>query len=297
MLIILNTAMLSPYSSIKTIEDVASIMEKDVTFLGSVVDNVLFVAKRTVDPFPEDYVLFDRNDATVAGLYVKQIKFWEDFYDAYKSKKTHLCVLLSRVLYEAFIKMKYLIKYGEDAQKCYRLYSFKNRYVFYKEAKEYPQNGYTYVRNRKFLLDLKNEGFTVEDLDSSRKSFGGKNMRQLIEEIDDGRLYTSLYAMMSDSIHSDWGEIRQMYLRWSEEEEVYCLKEEEEIHERLLIPLLQIIIESSESYIQWTSHIHVLYDKVSSLLDLLQEMRRVTTLIGNYIMAIYMKKPDEFMVK
>lgn len=122
-------------------------------------------------------------------------------------------------------------------------------------------------------------------------------MRQLIEEIDDGRLYTSLYAMMSDSIHSDWGEIRQMYLRWSEEEEVYCLKEEEEIHERLLIPLLQIIIESSESYIQWTSHIHVLYDKVSSLLDLLQEMRRVTTLIGNYIMAIYMKKPDEFMVK
>lgn len=37
-------------------------------------------------------------------------------------------------------------------------------------------------------------------------------MRQLIEEIDGEGLYNSLYAIMSDSIHSDWGETRQVYL-------------------------------------------------------------------------------------
>lgn len=107
--------------------------------------------------------------------------------------------------------MSYLIIHGEKAQKEYRLYSFKDRYRFFKSSKD-KENGYFDVRNKKFLEDLKSEGFKLEDLESAQKSFGGKNMRQLIEEIDGEGLYNSLYAIMSDSIHSDWGETRQVYL-------------------------------------------------------------------------------------
>ena len=40
---------------------------------------------------------------------------------------------------------------------------------------------------------------------------------QKIEEIEGEGLYNSLYAIMSDSIHSDWGETRQLYLKKQEE--------------------------------------------------------------------------------
>ena len=42
---------------------------------------------------------------------------------------------------------------------------------------------------------------------------------QKIEEIEGEGLYNSLYAIISDSIHSDWGETRQLYLKKQEEKD------------------------------------------------------------------------------
>ena len=265
-------------------------MDNEETLLYPLVDNTIFALDKIIDPY-EDYIpSFGNNEATIAGLFIKQVKLFKDLYNAYKLGNTHLYLILYRIIYEAFIKMKYLIEHGAEAQKTYRLYSFKDRYNFYKETKD-KKDGYFQVRNKKFLLDLEAEGFTLKDLENPPKSFGGKSMRLLIEEIDGKGLYNSLYAMMSDTIHSDWGEIRQMYLQMNEEENMYCLKFEEEIHGRMFVPMVQIIIDAAESYTKWAKH-----NEVSvALQPLLQEMNRMSSLLGKYYLYIYKTCPQKYM--
>ncbi len=282
--------MVTPFSKFKNIEDIAPLMDKDDKLLYPLVDNTIFVLNKIIDPY-EDYVtLFGNNDATIAGLFIKQVKLFKDLYNTYKSGDTHLYLILYRIIYEAFIKMKYLIEHGAEAQKDYRLYSFKDRYNFYKETKD-KKDGYFQVRNNKFLLDLEAEGFTLKDLENLKKSFGGKSMRLLIEEIDGKGLYNSLYAMMSDTIHSDWGEIRQMYLQKNEAENMYCLKFEDEIHGRIFVPMAQIIIDAAESYTKWTKHNEV----IVALQPLLLEMKRMFSLLGEYYQYIYKTCPQKYM--
>ena len=282
--------MVTPFSKFRNIEDIAPLMDKDEKLLYPLVDNTIFVLNKIIDPYEDQVILLGNNDATVVGLFIKQFKLFKDLYNAYKSGNTHLCMILNRIIYEAFIKMKYLIAHGIEAQKDYRLYSFKNRYNFYKETKD-KKDGYSLVRNKKFLLDLEEEGFTLDDLKNLKRSFGGKNMSQLIEEIDGKGLYNSLYAMMSDTIHSDWGETRQMYLQKNEDNMYFPKYEKEEIHGRILVPVVQIIISSTESFIKWRK-----YNECNGFFQpLLLEMKRMFYLLGEYYMHIYMTTPQKYM--
>ncbi len=282
--------MVTPFSKFRNIEDIAPLMDKDEKLLYPLVDNTIFVLNKIIDPYEDQVILLGNNDATVVGLFIKQFKLFKDLYNAYKSGNTHLCMILNRIIYEAFIKMKYLIAHGIEAQKDYRLYSFKNRYNFYKETKD-KKDGYSLVRNKKFLLDLEEEGFTLDDLKNLKRSFGGKNMSQLIEEIDGKGLYNSLYAMMSDTIHSDWGETRQMYLQKNEDNMYFPKYEKEEIHGRILVPVVQIIISSTESFIKWRK-----YNEYNGFFQpLLLEMKRMFYLLGEYYMHIYMTTPQKYM--
>lgn len=282
--------MVTPFSKFRNIEDIAPLMDKDEKLLYPLVDNTIFVLNKIIDPYEDQVILLGNNDATVVGLFIKQFKLFKDLYNAYKSGNTHLCMILNRIIYEAFIKMKYLIAHGIEAQKDYRLYSFKNRYNFYKETKD-KKDGYSLVRNKKFLLDLEEEGFTLDDLKNLKRSFGGKNMSQLIEEIDGKGLYNSLYAMMSDKIHSDWGETRQMYLQKNEDNMYFPKYEKEEIHGRILVPVVQIIISSTESFIKWRK-----YNEYNGFFQpLLLEMKRMFYLLGEYYMHIYMTTPQKYM--
>lgn len=122
--------MVTPFSKFQKIEDIEPLMDKEEQqLLYPLVDNTIMILHKIIAPFEKD-VAFDKNEATIVGLLIKQAKLLSDFYNAYKTGNIHLCLLLSRVLYEAYIKMSYLIIHGEEAQKEYRLYSFKDRYRF-----------------------------------------------------------------------------------------------------------------------------------------------------------------------
>lgn len=288
--------MFSPFTKFQRIEDIKPCIDDDPKLIYPICNNILFAARKCIDPFKEDCCVYDKNKATVVGFYLKQIRLFEEFFDSYKSGKMYLCVLYQRVIYEAYLKMRYLIKYGEEAQRVYRLYSYKDRKSFY--DKYSSEDGYYKVRNEKFIIDLSDDGFSLEESSQKCKAFGGKNVRQIVEELEDDSLYSSLYGIASDSIHSDWGELRQIYLSKLEDGRYITNTEKEtKIHFRYLIPMAILIIDSSKYYIEWNQKMD---DNLKIMLGnsyLLDEMKRVCNLIMESVLIDYQNIPKKYMLE
>lgn len=283
--------MVTPFSKYQNIEDIKPDLESEEVVVYPICENILFVARKSLDPFEDDIIAYDKNLATIVGLFHKQMQLFSEFYTSYKDGKFHICLILQRVIYEAFIKMQYLIKYGEDTQEEYRLYSYKARKKFYDEQKD-SNNGYVDVRNGKFLQDLTDDGFELSNLTRPHKSFGGKNVEQLIDEFEDKALYSSLYGMASDSIHSDWGEIRQIYLNKTPDKKyAVMIGDMPSGHYRSLIPVAVMLIDSCKHYVNWEQG----YEPNKVFIPLLDELRRVCELIMASVFTDYHDNPNKFM--
>lgn len=291
--------MITPYSNIKTKEDIIEQLETSKEFVYSICDNVIYIMKSCIDVDEENYLVLDANKATVLGLFNKQYRLFRHFIECYKSDKIEICVILQRIIYEAFLKMRYLIKNGEIAQKQYRVYSYRNRWEVYEHTNNTEiAHGYFNVRNSKFLLDLENEGLAIDDIKKSNKPF--PNMDKLIAELEvnkeqkgDNVFYKSLYGIPSDSIHSDWGEIRQLYLEKAASNEYFVdIDKVNDGHYRHLMPFTDILIESTMSYIEWSKPYG--YD-LSAFKSLLSEFRRIIALIMECVFDEYNSENSKYM--
>lgn len=289
--------MITPYSHIHTSEDLQAILAKDDEFISSIADNTVFVMKHLLDVDEKKIVEYDANSATIVGLFMKQYRLFKHFVSFSKTNDFELCVILCRIIYEAYIKMLYLIKYGESAQKEYRLLSYKDRYQFYKDYKN-EEHGYFNVRNKKFLEDLSGDGLTIEELqsaiDTKKKAFGGKKFRQLLAEFEDERLYSSLYGIGSDPIHSDWGEIRNLFVRNIPNTSTYIADVDYSVNvaDRYTISFCLIMISSTIKYAEWAKDI---IPCVSTYKGLLEEFERISNLYSELVMKEYNKPNSKYM--
>ena len=292
--------MITPYSKFKTKEDIIEQLETNKEFVYSICDNVIYIMKSCIDVDEENYLVLDANKATVLGLFNKQYRLFRHFVECYKSDKIEICVILQRIIYEAFLKMRYLIKNGEIAQKQYREYSYRNRLSFYEQTHNSEDcQGYFDVRNEKFLLDLENEGLAIDDIKKSNKPF--PNMDKLIAELEvnkeqkgDNVFYKSLYGIPSDSIHSDWGEIRQLYLEKGPAPNKYFVDigKVNKGHYRYLASFTDILIKSTLNYIGWLESYGYALD---TLKPILLELERMVILIMEYVFDEYNAENSKYM--
>lgn len=287
--------MITPFQRFKTIDDIRPYLDDDNSIIYPICDNVMFVANKCVDPFNDDCIVYDKDQATILGLYHKQVMLYLDYIQAYKENKLHLIFLYQRIIYEAYIKMRYLMKYGADAQNSYRLYSYKNRKDFF-DSHSSEDSGYFKVRNDKFLLDLAEDDFNLEDFKNMNKSFGGKNFKQLVAEFSEEDFYSSIYGIGSDSIHSDWGEIRQVYVHKTIDNKYTTYNtNKQNVHFRILIPIADLIIDSSIHFINWNQNIDSSLNIMLPYKDILIEMKRMCRLIMTVVFEDYQKNPDKYM--
>ena len=286
--------MISPFDIFQKPEDVKPYIDENEKLILPICDNIVFALGKSLDPLEEDFVSYDRNQATVLGIFVKQYQLFQSFVRASRDCDMSATIIFQRIIYEAYIKMQYLIKYGEDAQKEYRLCSYKNRYKFYQSNIEAP-NDIARIAIEKFKADINNEEFSIEDIANAKKkrAFGGKNISQLVEEFDQKEIYTSVYGYLSDSIHTDWGETRQLYLQETEEASfVYDPQKETKIPARQLVEQAQLLLESSFELIKWLESVEMKSGVIGIMESLLKEFQRVLSLIIVNILEDY--KTDKF---
>ena len=189
--------------------------------------------------------------------------------------------------------MRYLIREGKSAQRDYRLKSYKNRYKMYEKYNR-KGNGVTDVFLYKFLEDIKVEGFTIQDFEAikSWKAFGGKSFENLMKEFESAELYLPSYALVSDSIHSDWGDIRQLHLQ--ELDGKFAVKiEPEKYHGRVILSCVYLHLQALENFLQW--YRTDFGAEIIHAEDLVAELIRVIGILNSYFIGIYENKPDVFV--
>lgn len=225
--------MISPFDIFQKPEDVKPYIDENEKLILPICDNIVFALGKSLDPLEEDFVSYDRNQATVLGIFVKQYQLFQSFVRASRDCDMSATIIFQRIIYEAYIKMQYLIKYGEDAQKEYRLCSYKNRYKFYQSNIEAP-NDIARIAIEKFKADINNEEFSIEDIANAKnkKAFGGKSNLKLVEELTKKR-----------HIHRSMVIYQMLYIQIGE-------KQDNSIYKKLRMPRLSIILRNESKFLQ-----------------------------------------------
>ena len=291
--------MLTPYTSITTKQDVIPLLN-DNNFVLSLCDNLTFLIRKSICPNDENYICCSREQAPILGLYVKIYKFWRECLDVYKRGEFGVYIVYERILYEAFIKMVYLIVNGKEALDDFRLTSYKNRINAYNKTEKHV-DGVNLVRNTKLLDDLKADGFTIEDL----KIIQPKNFKKILDLVvqtytreEKDLIYTLGYGLSSDAIHSDWGELRQIHLSdIGDDMMIPNIGERVYNHYRVILPIADIISMAIQAFVPYINETKAVVFADNALVSMAEDIQRVLRLIFEHIKDEYEYTPDAFMTK
>lgn len=286
--------MITPFAQFRTKEDVSTLLDDDNKLVLPICHNLILLFNKMLDPDKESYFLVEKEDAPILGLFHKQFRYFKYFVDAYESKNVDICVLLTRIIYEAYVKMRYLIDHPNDISE-YRALAFKPHVNILNNENlaNFPQSS---VLKKKFEDAMLAEGFSEDDIISARKYPGGKNFRQMQELYEPG-MYNPVYSMTSDSIHSGWNEIRQLYLRYDDTRKQYFVDVDfsQVLHYRQLICMADILIQASLEYFNWIDNKYKGY--IPNLTAIIKEHHRVCRLIYEVIMDTYQNNQEEYYYK
>lgn len=81
--------MISPFSKFQKVDDIQPCLESEDRVVYPICDNIIFTAKKCLDPLEDGYIAFDKNQATIVGLFHKQVLLFSELYAHYKEGKMH----------------------------------------------------------------------------------------------------------------------------------------------------------------------------------------------------------------
>lgn len=235
--------------NIKTSADVQRELARNKNFVPALSQCILFVSKKLLDPYGEKSICFPPNKAVIVGTFHKIHYLFSEMLLAYKENKAGSFFIFQRIMYESYLKMRYLIDATDAGLKEYRKASHRVNKKIYED--ERLKNDVANVINRKFLAALEDDGFTLEDLNV--KTTEQIKVKDLVAKYEHAALYGPLYGMSSGSIHSDWHEIRQIYLTLNAEDKTYCVQVGEffPLQYRILNAINLLMLDAIKHYLFW----------------------------------------------
>lgn len=105
--------MITPYSIFQNKEDIIPLLDDDSKLVYPICENILFLSNKMLNPDSDNFLAFEQDEAPITGLYHKQTRLFEQYLKAYKENNPEICFILNRILYEAYIKMLYLINHPQ----------------------------------------------------------------------------------------------------------------------------------------------------------------------------------------
>lgn len=294
----------SLYLSIQKEKEASRFFSKDEVIV-SLCKDLGTLMLESICPNNDSYIAVSRERAPILGLYVKIYKFWVECAETYKKGKMDICIAYARIFYEAYMKMMYLMIKADDSLRRFVVMSYKSRYeLFAKTDKE--SSALDIVRNMKLLDAMELDGVSIDEIKGAKgKTIHKQNFEQISSEVEEKLfskeerrlLYVSLYALSSDVIHSDWGELRQFHLNLCEDGLMYPnIEEKSHKHYRAILPMASMVAKSIQAFITYVNEDKQIIPNGDILINMAMEIERVILLGIKNLVDEYEQNPDKFLI-
>lgn len=256
--------------SLENINIFAATFYKDVAEIYDCITRV-----RNIELNPSGYSL---NDAPIIGLLIKVWKLLKEIVSYYEKNNAEIISILERPLVESAITASYLIQSGPKVVEDYRKISYKDRLRILREFNKgdvffESKAGKRLIKSIQEKLELESfDENSFEDQKKNRWKLQGKNFFEIFKEVEDEKLYTTTFGMMSESIHSSWNDS----LDW-------CLYRNEDntfepfpfYHQADIRYLTTTLIFCNRPYKLWLNHIGVTDKYLTDILHWVENMNSI----------------------
>jgi hypothetical protein len=187
-----------------SINELATTFYKDVAEIYDCLTRIKHIERN-----PSGYSL---NDAPIMGLLVKVWKLMKEIVSYYEAENAEIISIMERPLIESAVTASYLLKSDASVIEDYRKISYKDRLRILRECDE--GNPFFETKAGKRLYKAVTEKLEIEGFDKNsfsvqkknRWKLQGKSFFDIFKEVEDPKLYTYTFGIMSESIHASWND-------------------------------------------------------------------------------------------
>lgn len=182
----------------------SSVFFKDVVNIYDCLTRV-----KNVERNPSGYSL---DDAPIIGLLVKVWKLLKEIVAYYEAGNAEIISVLERPLVESAVTASFLLKSDSSVIEDYRKISYKDRLRILRDLK----SGSAFFESKagkRLLVSVEEkmllEGFDENSFEVQKRNhwkLQGKNFFEIFKEVEDEKMYTHTFGMMSESIHASWND-------------------------------------------------------------------------------------------
>jgi hypothetical protein len=234
---------------------------------------------------------FNLHDAVIVGHLVRIFKLYNELVYFVSEKKGEISSIFSRLVFETYATMKYLILNGKPSIDSFIKSSFKATIGNYKYIKEKEAERPLSNIEKRILIKIENRLNKVNlssanMLNNKQWKIDNKSFREIItflkendHDVEWDKAYTFVYGSQSAFIHGTWYDIQINHLE--EAGNGYLPKYSyDPVDPRYILPVSLIPIQASIDFLLWRKAdpdkflINVL-NKMSKLLLYLNEMDEI----------------------
>jgi hypothetical protein len=254
--------------------------------------SVLTIGTLTEDEFENAKEGFDLSKAVIIGHLVRIYKLYDQLSFFVANNKGEISSIFSRLLFETFVSLKYLIIKGESSINNYIKVSFKSTIKQYAYIKE--------LESQRELIDIEkriirkvdnrltNVGLNANELINNKDwRLDGLTFRGIIEFLkknDDSKFnwnlaYNFIFGNMSSSVHGTWYDIEIHHLE-NKNGEYFPKYSYTKVDPRYILTDSFMPIESCIAFLNWRktdpdNYIKNVLFKIRDLLGFLNEMDEI----------------------
>lgn len=217
----------------------------------------------TEDEHTNNITDFDLNDSVIVGHFVRIFKLYDQIVYFISENKADMACIFSRLLFESYARMKYLILNDKNSIDSYLKTSFKTTLDQYKYLKNKAHDRELFPIEKRMINKIENRiNFIEIPLDEllknktrnlDNKTFQG--ILNYLEQNDKGNFtwdhtYSFLFGSWSEFVHGSWYDLEINHLRKKgkrlEPKYEYCKSDP-----RYILPVNTLPIHACIDFLRW----------------------------------------------
>jgi hypothetical protein len=209
---------------IDTVSDTSALHTNDefMKLVVELMDRSLYVLRIGVVSVPSEEAAekgCSKQRAIIVGHIVRVAKLYEGMLIHISERQLELALIFFRLIFEATVRMRYLMRprHRRESFRSFLLASYKPEKEMLadlaEKAKNRPLIPIEKRINGRIREILRQDKITLTTLRANKTwNVDGKNIRDLLADLQFPTAYSYIFGTGSHSIHGDWDDIRQYHL-------------------------------------------------------------------------------------